>query len=165
MRTVNINDISEIETIMRQCRTCYLGLCGNDMQPYVVPMNFGYHNGIIYLHSAQEGRKWETMKENPRVGVTFCLGDELAWQDQEMACSYRVKSQTVIAEGVLEFIDDFDQKVEALNHLMRQYSDREFNFGAPAVRNVGIMILKVEKWGAKSFGEKAITPWNSKSTQ
>lgn len=161
MRTININDHLEIEEVIRSCRTCFLGLCGHDMQPYVVPMNFGYHQGIIYLHSGQDGRKWELLQENPNVCVTFCHGDEIAWQDEPVACSYRVKSKSVIAEGVIEIIEDEEKKIEALNHLMHQYSDREFKYSGPAVKNVGIMILNVKKWGAKSFGEKAKTPWNS----
>lgn len=159
MRTVNITGQQEIDALIRSCRTCYLGVCGNDRQPYVIPMNFGYHQGIIYLHSGQEGRKWEAMKQNPKVCVTFCLGDEIAWQDEQVACSYRVKSQSVIAEGTVEFIDDPEQKTEILNHLMRQYSNLEFKYNEPAVRNVGIVRLRVETWGAKSFGEKTITPW------
>ncbi len=160
MRTVDLVDHEKIAELIRSCRTCFLGVCGADHQPYVVPMNFGFHDGQIFLHSAQSGRKWEAMKENAKVCVTFCVGDDLAWQDEQVACSYRMKSQSVIAEGRVEFIDDFEQKVEILNHLMRQYSDREFSYNAPAVKNVGIVRLKVEQWGAKSFGEKAVTPWN-----
>jgi uncharacterized protein len=159
MRTVDIVEKEKMVALIRSCRTCFLGVCGSDLQPYVVPMNFGFHDGHLFLHSAQSGRKWEAMKENPKVCVTFCIGDDIAWQDEHIACSYRMKSQSVIAEGSVQFIDDFEQKVEILNHLMRQYSDREFSFNGPAVNNVGIVKLTVEHWGAKSFGEKAMTPW------
>ncbi|MCF8363944.1 MAG: pyridoxamine 5'-phosphate oxidase family protein [Prolixibacteraceae bacterium] len=160
MRTVFIEDQKEIEAIIRECKTCFLGLSDDNNQPYVVPMNFGYADNVIYLHSGQEGKKWEMMKKNPKACVTFMLGDELAWQDEHVACSWRVKSKTVIAEGEIEFIDDFDEKTEILHIFMAQYSDREFKFNAPAVRNVGIMKMKIDTLKAKEFGAKAETPWN-----
>ena len=123
MRTLFIEDKEKIDAIIKACRTCYLGLSINN-QPYVVPMNFGYDGEYIYLHSGQEGRKWETMKQNPKACITFCLGDELAWQDEHVACSWRVKSQTIIAEGVLEFIDDMEEKEEIMHIFMKNYSDR-----------------------------------------
>jgi hypothetical protein len=44
---------------------------------------------------------------------------------------------------------------------MGQYSDRDFEYKAPAVKNVGIFKMKIEKITAKEFGAKALTPWNS----
>ena len=60
-----------------------------------------------------------------------------------------------------EIIVDFEEKVSMLNLLMNQYSDREFKFGEPAVKNVGIFKVHIDEIGAKEFGAKAITPWNS----
>lgn len=161
MRTVFIEDKQQIEEIILACNTCYLGLSGLDNQPYVVPMNFGYKANTIYLHAAQEGKKWEIMKCNPKACITFVLGEELAYQDEHVACSWRVKSKTVIAEGNIEFVDDDTEKEEILHVFMQNYSDRQFKFNAPAVRNVGIFKMRISKLSAKEFGAKALTPWNS----
>jgi len=161
MRTVFINDIVEIEKIIRSCRTCFLGLSDSENQPYVIPMNFGYADQTIYLHSGQSGKKWEMMKSNPKACITFCQNDDLAFQDEQVACSWRVKSRSVIAEGTIEFIDDYDEKYATLKIFMKQYSPKEFEFKAPAVKNVGVYKMKIVKLTAKEFGAKAITPWNS----
>ncbi|MFA9392443.1 MAG: pyridoxamine 5'-phosphate oxidase family protein [Prolixibacteraceae bacterium] len=161
MRTYFIEDQTEIDAIIQECSTCYLGLSDLENQPYVIPMNFGYADGIIYLHSGQEGRKWEIMKVNPKACVTFLLGEELVYQDEHVACSWRVKSKTVMAEGKIEFIEDFDEKLRILHLLMANYSDKEFTFNAPAVRNVGVYKLNIERIHAKEFGAKTLTPWNS----
>lgn len=161
MRTVFIEDIAGIEKILKECQTCFLGLADAEGQPYVIPMNFGYSEGTIYLHSGQFGRKWEIMKSNPKACITFMLGDELAYQDEHVACSWRVKSKTVIAEGLIEFVEDYDEKERILHILMKQYSDREFKFNAPAVKNVGVFKMKIDTLKAKEFGAKALTPWNS----
>lgn len=159
MRTNFIENQTEIEEVIKSCRTCFLGLSDSNNQPYVIPMNFGYNDGTIYLHSGQFGRKWQIMKENPKACITFVLGDELAYQDEHVACSWRVKSKSVIAEGNIKFIDDYEEKERILHILMGQYSDREFKFNEPAVKNVGVFKMKIDKIQAKEFGAKAPTPW------
>jgi len=124
-------------------------------------MNFALEGDSVILHSAQSGRMWKTLKNNPQVCINWNVGEELAWQDVKVGCSYRVKSKSVLVEGKVEFIDDFDEKTRCLLLLMGQYSDREFKFSRPAVENVGILKVKIEKISGKEFGAKAVTPWKS----
>ncbi len=159
MRTLFIEDREEINEVIRACKTCFVGMSLNNA-PYVLPMNFALEEDTIILHSAQEGRMWETMKQNPQVCINWTLGEELAWQDVRVGCSYRVKSKSVVVEGSIEFIDDYDEKYRLLGKIMGQYSDREFKFGKPAVVNVGLMKVHIDKITGKIFGAKAVTPWN-----
>lgn len=159
MRTLFIEDREEINEVIRACKTCFVGMSLHDA-PYVLPMNFALEDDTIILHSAQEGRMWETMKQNPQVCINWTLGEELAWQDVRVGCSYRVKSKSVVVEGSIEFIDDYDEKYRLLGKIMGQYSDREFKFGKPAVVNVGLMKVHINKITGKIFGAKAVTPWN-----
>ena len=129
--------------------------------PYVLPMNFALDGDTVVLHSAQSGRMWETIRKNPKVCINWTLGEELAWQDVRVGCSYRVKSKSVLVEGEVEVIDDYDEKYRMLTETMAQYSDREFKFSKPAVVNVGIMKVHIKKITGKVFGAKAVTPWNS----
>ncbi len=156
MRTLFIDDREEINKIIKACKTCYLGMSANDF-PYVLPMNFAMDDDSVILHSAQSGRMWETLKQNNNVCINWTLGEELAWQDVRVGCSYRVISKSVIVEGKAEIIDDFDEKTRMLKLLMNQYSDREFKFSKPSVENVGIIKVKIAKISAKHFGAKATT--------
>jgi nitroimidazol reductase NimA-like FMN-containing flavoprotein (pyridoxamine 5'-phosphate oxidase superfamily) len=160
MRTLFIEDRRRINEIIKACKTCYLAMSENG-QPYVLPMNFALEDDYVILHSAPEGRMWETLKVNPKVCINWTLGEDLAWQNVKVGCSYRVKSQSVLVEGEVEFIEDFDEKYRCLKLLMAQYSDREFKFGIPAVKNVGVVKVRINKIICKEFGAKAITPWNS----
>ncbi len=160
MRTIFIEERTEIEKIITACKTCFLAMSNGDI-PYVLPMNFALDGDSVILHSAQEGRMWETIQKNPKVCINWTLGEELAYQDVQVGCSYRVKSQSVIVEGTVEFIEDFDEKYRCLGLLMKQYSKREFKFGTPAVKNVGVFKVSIDKLTAKHFGTKAVTPWNS----
>jgi uncharacterized protein len=125
-------------------------------------MNFALDGNSVILHSAQSGRMWETLKKKPETFASTGLWvKDLAWQDVKVGCSYRVKSKSVLVEGKVEFADDFEEKNRCLQLLMNQYSDREFKFSKPAVENVGILKVAIEKISAKEFGTKAVLPWKS----
>ena len=160
MRTLFIQNREEINEIIRACKTCYLAMSDNDF-PYVLPMNFALDGNSIIMHSAQSGRMWETLKKNQNVCINWIIGEDLAWQDVKVGCSYRVKSKSVLVEGKVEFVDDFDEKTRCLQLLMSQYSNREFKFSKPAIENVGIIKVAIEKISAKEFGAKPVMPWNS----
>lgn len=160
MRTIFIENRNEIEETIKACKTCYVGMADNNL-PYVLPMNFALDGDFVILHSAQFGRMWETLQKNPKICINWTLGEELAWQDVQVGCSYRVKSKSVLVEGDVEFIEDFDEKERCMKLLMSQYSYREFKFNAPAINNVGVVKVKMEKITAKEFGTKAVMPWNT----
>lgn len=158
MRTHSIHDRTEIDNILKQCKTCWVAMSENDV-PYVLPMNFAMDGDRVILHSAQQGRMWETIKKNPKVCINWILGEDLAWQDEQVACSYRVKSKSVLVEGTAEIIEDFEEKARIVRQFMTQYSELPFKFNEPAIRNVGILLVPITKLSAKEFGAKAVTPW------
>jgi len=159
MRTLFLKDRDEINGIIKSCKTCFLAMAEND-SPYILPMNFALDGDTVILHSAQSGRMWETLKKNPKVCINWTSGEDLAWQDVKVGCSYRVKSKSVLVEGVAKMINEYEEKERCLTKLMAQYSDREFKFSAPSVRNVGIIKVQINNISAKEFGAKAVTPWN-----
>ena len=160
MRTLFIENREEIDKIIHACKTCYLAMSDNDF-PYVLPMNFALDGNSVIMHSAQSGRMWETLKKNQNVCINWIIGEDLAWQDVKVGCSYRVKSKSVLVEGKVEFVDDFDEKTRCMNLMMGQYSDREFKFSKPAIENVGIIKVAIKKISAKEFGAKPVMPWNT----
>lgn len=161
MRTVTIEKREEIDRIISSCKTCYVAMSDRD-HPYVLPMNFALDGDTVILHSAQSGRMWETLLRNPRVCINWTLGEELAWQDAGVGCSYRVKSSSVLAEGEALIVEDYDQKVRCMELLMRQYSDLPFRFSEPSIVNVGVVRVRVDRFSARKFGAKAVTPWSKR---
>lgn len=155
MRTLLIENRNIIDAIIRSCKTCYLAVCEDD-RPYVLPMNFALDGDCVILHSAQEGKKWETMKKNHQVCLTWVSGEELAWQDPGVGCSYRVVSKSVIAEGEVEFVEEYDEKVSCMEKLMAQYASRSFKFSSPSIINVGVIRVHIRKFTARDFGTKSV---------
>lgn len=153
MRTHFIHDRNEIDAILKQCKTCFVAMADNNI-PYLLPLNFAMDGEHVILHSAQQGRMWETIKKNPKVCINWILGEDLAWQDIQVGCSYRVKSRSVMVEGTAETVEDLEEKEKIVRKFMTQYSDLPFKFNEPAIRNVGILLVKIDKITAKEFGVK-----------
>ena len=152
MKTIAITELTEIEAIIRKCPYCTVGITDLEGNPYVVPMNFAYRDGIIYLHSGPEGSKVTMAEKHPHVCITFCEGHELVYMHRQVACSYSMKSRSVICHGNVRFIEDIDEKREALDIIMRQYTSDEFKYSEPAVRNVKVWEVKISKMTCRSFG-------------
>ncbi|NDV94152.1 pyridoxamine 5'-phosphate oxidase family protein [Dysgonomonas sp. 521] len=152
MITVTIEERHLIEDIIAKNTICYVGMTDKEGLPYVIPMNFGYQDDIIYLHSAQQGSSIEALNINPNVCITFCTESTLTYQNKEVACSYRMKGASVICRGKVVFEEDFQEKVKALDIIMKHYSSRSFTYSDPAVNNVRIWKVEIDSISTKVFG-------------
>lgn len=152
MKTIIIEDRQQIESIILRCDTCFVGITDFNGNPYVIPMNFGYADGTIYLHSAPEGDKIEMLERNNNVCITFSAGHKLVFQHEKMACSYSMRSDSALCHGKVSFIEDLDEKRCALNIIMRHYTDKDFGYSDPSVRNVKVWEVKVEQMTGKALG-------------
>jgi uncharacterized protein len=153
MRTSFITDKKEIETIINQCDICFVGIAEADGSPYVIPMNFGYSNGEIILHSAPHGKHLSLLELNNRICVTFCSERKMVYQHPDVACSYSMLSKSVVCKGSISFIEELAEKELTMNILMKNYSDRTFKYSTPALTNVKIWRMKIDEMTAKAFGQ------------
>ena len=142
----------EIERIIMQCEVCNLAMVDLDNKPYVIPMNFGYEQDVVYLHSAQTGKKMDILAKNRQVSLSFSTDHELRWQSEKVACSYSMKYRSVLASGRVEFIEDLDEKVTALNIIMKNYTDKEFTYNDPALRDVAVFRVVLETLEGRAYG-------------
>ncbi len=142
----------ELETIIKKCQICNMAMVDKDGNPYVLPMNFGYEDDYIYFHSARTGMKVDVLTNNPNICVSFSTDEQLKWVNEKVACSWGMKYRSVLAYGQVEFIDDFDEKEKALKVIMKNYSEIDFAFNAPAVKDVLVFRMKIEKLHGRALG-------------
>jgi len=152
MKTVEINDIDKMEEYISQSNFCYLALVDSEGVPYSLPMNFGYENQTIYLHSAPEGSAFDYITAGKPVSITFCTNADLVFQSEKIACSYRMRAASIIARGEVEIVEDMEEKRHALDTMMQHFTKKSFEYRDPAVRNVFVFKLKASQMTCKAFG-------------
>jgi nitroimidazol reductase NimA-like FMN-containing flavoprotein (pyridoxamine 5'-phosphate oxidase superfamily) len=142
----------ELEGILRKCQFCHIAMVDEMNRPYVIPMNFGYEEGAIYLHGSATGRKNDILSVHPDVCLSFSTDHELRYVNEEVACSWSMRYRSVLVFGKVEFLKDIEEKTRALSIIMAQYANREFSFSAPAVRDVQVYKVVIEKMEGRAYG-------------
>lgn len=155
MKTLILEDKQRIESILARCEVCFVGITDLAGNPYVLPMNFGYRDGVLYLHSGPEGSKLEMLARNNNVCITFCTGHEIVYQHPKMACSYSMRSESAVCLGKVRFIEDMEEKRRALDCIMQHYTQNECSYSDPSVRHVKVWEVTIESMTGKEFGRRA----------
>jgi len=145
-------DHQNAKEVIDKCDVCYLGMIDQENKPYVLPFNFGYENETIYLHSSPMGKKIDILKTNPDVCVSFSTDHKLFHRHETVACSYGMRYKSVLAFGKVEFIENYDEKVKVLNIIMRKYAGQDFTYNPPAVNNVSVYKVVIDKIETKISG-------------
>lgn len=139
MKTVTITEQPKIDEVIRSCQFCFVAVADVDATPYVFPMNFGYRDGILYLHSGPQGRKTDILEKNPKVCISFCANASLYYTAEQIACTYLMQTKSVIIDGQVEFIADDAEKIRIMNIIMAHYTAKtDFQYSDPAIKNVRV---------------------------
>ncbi|MFP4023898.1 MAG: pyridoxamine 5'-phosphate oxidase family protein [Thiohalospira sp.] len=146
----DIVGMDELEAIIKKCKVCRVGMVDGD-SPYVLAMNFGYEDQTIWLHCAKEGKKIDILKRNNKVCLEFDTDHKIFARHEHVACSWRYAYRGVLVHGHALFVEDYEEKMKGLNILMKNFSDREFEYSKPAVNNILVIKIPVESITGRSF--------------
>lgn len=141
-----VTDFNDLLSIIEHCDVCTLGLNNKEGYPYLVPLNFGYKveegHLILYFHSALKGRKLELMEEDNRASFEMDCNHQLGSNAERGYCTMNYES--VIGQGRISFIEDEEQKVEALTIITDRYHpEGHFAFSHAALPRVKVYQLEV----------------------
>jgi len=115
-----IREESTVEGLLAQCAVGRLGTIGREGYPVVKPVNFVYHGGRIYFHSAREGEKIEDIRRDGRV--CFEVDLPLTFVRAEGSpCKADYRYQSVICTGRAHLVEEREEKLGALKALMEKY--------------------------------------------
>jgi hypothetical protein len=146
-----IKDRGLIERIMEKADVCRIAVCENN-RPYIIPMNFGYENNCLYLHSANEGKKIDILKKNNDVCFEMELEYELV-EDQN-PCEWSVKYHSVIGFGKAFLLEDSEQKREGLDVIVKKYTGRPYSKYPEAVlERLAVIRIEIESITGKRAEE------------
>ena len=107
---------TEVLRILKEGKVGVWAVAGDEDYPYAVPVNYVYHDGFIYIHSAAQGHKIDAIRRNPKCSL--CIVDKYEVVPAEFTSYFR----SVIAFGRAEFVDSEQEKIEALRLLCEKYS-------------------------------------------
>jgi len=145
-----ITDSTLLSAVLREAFVCRIGLADGDW-PYLVPMNFVYADGHVYLHSAGEGRKIEILKRNNRVCFEAESGVELV--RSERACDFGARYVSVIGIGTASFVTDLAGKSRILDLFMEKYAGGGgWSYPPAALRAVTVIRVDIETLTGKASG-------------
>ena len=149
-RERQVTDEDQIRRILDTAKVLHLGLAVND-EPYVVPMNYGYtrENGklVLYLHSAQRGRKLDMLRANPKV--FFELDCDRMPFDGQLPCQYGMVYSSVMGRGEARIVEDVEEKKRAMSILMKTQTGKDFSFEDRLVSMVAVIRVDVAEYTAK----------------
>ena len=72
--------------------------------------------------------------------------------EAENACEWDMKYQSVIGFGKASFLKDPDDKRIALIIIMKQHSDRSFEFSEKAINGTTVIKIEIESMTGKQSG-------------
>jgi nitroimidazol reductase NimA-like FMN-containing flavoprotein (pyridoxamine 5'-phosphate oxidase superfamily) len=97
-----------------------LGTLGADGWPRIKPLNFAWHGGRIYFHSAREGEKIRDIAREPRV--CFEVDQPLAYvRARSQPCQATYLFRSVLLRGRAALVENAWERQEALAALMTKY--------------------------------------------
>jgi uncharacterized protein len=144
-----ITNRSDLEAILHRAQVGHLALARGD-EPYVVPLCFGYRDGVLYAHCAQAGKKLEMLRANPRVCVVFTDHAELTIGTTSCGCSMRYRS--VIVTGHAEIITAEPAKRMACDIIMQHYGQPPRNYPAEVLAKTCVIRITVDSMTGKQSG-------------
>ena len=92
--------------------------------PQIIPMNFVFLNDSVYMHSHIKGEKIENIKRNSKVGFEVDRNLEFLpsyFSDPEDASLADTLYISVVIKGEALLVENDEEKVLALNGLMKKY--------------------------------------------
>jgi nitroimidazol reductase NimA-like FMN-containing flavoprotein (pyridoxamine 5'-phosphate oxidase superfamily) len=144
-----IRDKDEIESIVQRAIVCRVAFSKNDV-PYIVPVNFGYKDDSLYFHSAPEGKKIDTIRQNDNVCFEMDIDQEVV--RAETPCNWAMKYRSVIGFGKAFLVRDVEEKRKALNAIVEHYSGKPSDYPESAISNVAIIKVEIESMTGKKSG-------------
>jgi nitroimidazol reductase NimA-like FMN-containing flavoprotein (pyridoxamine 5'-phosphate oxidase superfamily) len=154
-----IRDEAAIIDLMSRCQVGRLGTVGRDGYPMVKPLNFVFHGGNIYFHSAPEGEKIEDIRRDDRVCFEVDLPIAFVRGDETDPCRAEFLYRSVIIRGRAQLVEDGEEKVRALHLLMRKYQPEGGygDFPEEKLRITGVVRIDVEEMtGKEDLGKGAL---------
>jgi len=145
-----IQDSKIIEEILNKSLICRIALFDEEY-PYIVPMNYGYHNQSLYFHCALKGKKIDLINKNNKVAFEIEYFHEII--KKELSCDWSTKYRSLMGTGSIEILTDSDEKRKGLDILMQQHGREVNTYDEKSLKRVVVLKLSIKELSAKQSGD------------
>ena len=112
-------DPAALDGILQSSQILFLAL-RDEPAPYVLPVCFGYENGVFYIHSARAGTKIDLISRDPMVG--FSASTEMRVIPGDAPCRFTSQAESVVGTGTAEMLAGEVDRRHGLDLIMRHYA-------------------------------------------
>lgn len=139
---------ADVEAILNAAFVCHLGLVDGD-KPYVVPMNFAYEDGHIYLHCAAQGRKLDLIRKNSNACFQMETFSPEVVKPGDEPCDWGAAFRSVIGTGQAILVESLEEKKKALGLILKRMDERSFELPDAMVAKTVVIDITIEEMAGK----------------
>ena len=122
-KVFELTDKQTINTLLDSVEYGTLALCA-DNKPYSLPINFVRIDDTLYFHGSKSGKKIDILKQNPKVAFSVVESASMIQSyfssNDGLACPATQFFKSIMIEGEVAFVEEYDEKVTALSALMQK---------------------------------------------
>ncbi len=118
------DDREKIDRFLTEKRVGALGMYDQEGKPYVLPVNYLYWNGKIYIHGMGSGKKNKILAMNP--AVCFTVFEEFGTVTDAVPCKCDTSYLSVAVFGKAVLVQDLAEKTQALGQFLEKFTPHLF---------------------------------------
>jgi hypothetical protein len=152
MRKTNqeIRDRQVLQEILQGAVICRIAMMDGD-RPYILPVNYGYSDGCLFIHSAPEGKKIDLLRKNRQV--CFEVEDRPEVIKGERACDWTTRYRSVVGYGEVEILTDEAGRRRGMEIIMAQHGAPDLiDFNQRNLDRMVILKLRITSMTGKKSG-------------
>ena len=143
-----ITDENTLQEILKNAIICRVAFQGDGEFPYVLPMNYGYKNGVLYFHCAPQGKKLELIRQNPKVAFEITEHKELV--PGKKSCEWTEHYRSILGTGTMSIVEDFTEKVQGLDILMHHHGKLKNAYDPSLIDRLLVLKLTIHSMTGKA---------------
>lgn len=141
-------DKAELEAVLTKATVVQLAMV-DEGRPYVVPMNFGFADGCLYLHGATEGRKVRILRRNPAVCFNLFTDEAILPGPGPAGCNFTSRYRSITGEGLVEFLYADDARCRGLDIILAHYAAGSFIYRPEVLARTCVFRVVIESMTGK----------------
>lgn len=146
-----VTDQRIIQELLSTAEVCRLAMV-DDGEPYIVPLNYGFRDNALYIHSAAAGRKLDILTRNNRV--CFEVETKSVVVRHEEPCHWGAKARSIVGYGRVEILTDYEEKKRGLDIILAHYGKAGPNeYNEKQVQAIEILRIAIESVTCKQLGD------------